>query len=560
MKHLILLLTLLSGSCIYAQIPTSQLIDWQTKELSPSERRANKFFTSVDVTLLDELTHSTSYYATLKAQQETSDSTNIFSSFISSSYAAGETEGDFLTYEGKSSYDWRLQGFGIHDFGKYGILLGALQYNRGKHRDISWSAMRYPEYYLPYAKTDSTGGDSQYETYYILGGYSVNLHNWHLGVKTEFEGEQSYRLTDPRNLTNTTFLSFGASLGHIFPKGNTLTLHTEYMHNKQYEHDRYWRPGEQQRFFTLYGFGLYDTRESIVAFGTSRMFYIHSIEGRLTYQTPTQKRCRLTLAMQYGHKHLYTEESDIINLYESDTHELSPFIHFQWEINNHFALKLCSKNYLLEKTGTENFFEKYMTDQATSTYDFRLISQEHNYHQHRVDAHQALRLEWKDGPKHKIGLQGGTKIDGNRETNSKYEYETKNLSITPYARIDYSLRTSKHEFSIALQGGKQRSLKHLYNVDILNDAIEHLDFQTCFAPYAYNACEYKIGEADLYYLYHFPKFGLGCKITYMNLRGDRLDDVRYTKKIGFNSICPMISTEPDKHNEQWGKFSIFVTL
>ena len=48
------------------------------------------------------------------------------------------------------------------------------------------------------------------------------------------------------------------------------------------------------------------------------------------------------------------------------------------------------------------------------------------------------------------------------------------------------------------------------------------------------------------------------RLKYMNISGNRLDDVEYTKEIGFNSICPMISPQSDIHNEQWINGSIFV--
>ena len=34
--------------------------------------------------------------------------------------------------------------------------------------------------------------------------------------------------------------------------------------------------------------------------------------------------------------------------------------------------------------------------------------------------------------------------------------------------------------------------------------------------------------------------------------------VAYTKEIGFNSVCAMISPQPDRHDEHWLNASLFV--
>ena len=127
-------------------------------------------------------------------------------------------------------------------------------------------------------------------------------------------------------------------------------------------------------------------------------------------------------------------------------------------------------------------------------------------------------------------------------------------------RIDYKLSAKKHELSVAFNYGRQTVKENKYDVDIKTSSIQHLDFQTCFAPYAYYASEYDLISVDLSYIYYFKKTGIGMRLKYMNISGQRLNDVAYTKEIGFNSICPMVSPEPDKHDEHWLNGSLFVVF
>ena len=201
--------------------------------------------TKSDDILYNKLSQTASFYTVNK--QYLNDTSDCSSAEIVASYRNGKTDGDFLVYQGKSHYESRISGSGVKDYGKYGVLNGKCFYANGKDRGISWNAMRYPELYLPYIITDSTGGDSSFETYCAQGGYAKKSGNWHFGFDFSFLGEQAYRLTDPRVLNNTTFLTFKLSSGKVYNNGNALMISGYYMRNKQYLHDRYWRPGEQQK-------------------------------------------------------------------------------------------------------------------------------------------------------------------------------------------------------------------------------------------------------------------------------------------------------------------------
>ena len=549
------LLLIIINNSLFAQLP---IIAQSRSTLSPSAERFNSYFQSSELTMYNLLARSTCFYSIEK--QTNTDTTKITSAIISTFYSAGKTEGDFLPYEGRSNYDVGLKGFAVKDYDKYGILYGKAHYAVGKHRDISWSAMRFPELYLPYAKTDSTGGDSKFESYYAEGGYTHKLHGLHFGANFSFNGEQAYRLTDPRVLNNTTFLTFKLGVGKVFAKGNSLCISAYYMRNKQYEHDRYWRPGEQQRFFVLYGFGLYNNKQSSVSFGVSRMFYINNEGIDISYQSANDKPISIKANIIYDYKYMYAEESSIITLYESRTHSISPALNISYAINNRIRLKLFTFNQIIKRLGCENILERYMTDVVNSTYDYRKIADEKNYHYFNLNSNTTLRAEYQFNNISKIGIQFGIIAFERKEKNTKYDYLVDNMNVTPTFRIDADFLSpnSKHQLNLALQYNKQVSVKNKYNVDIQNNSIPHLDFQTCFTPYAYHSAEFDALCSQAVYTYHFSKFSLGVKADAFLTSGTRLNDVEYNKTIGFNSICPMILPHADKHNEKWFSISTFI--
>lgn len=510
--------------------------------------------TKSENTFYNKLSQTASFYSINK--EFLHDTADCSSAEIVASYRNGKTDGDFLVYQGKSHYESRISGSGVKDYGKYGVLNGKCFYANGKDRGISWNAMRFPEHYLPYIITDSTGGDSSFETYCAQGGYSKKTGNWHIGFDFKFLGEQAYRLTDPRVLNNTTFLTFKFSAGKVLKNGNALWVSSYYTRNKQYLHDRYWRPGEQQRFFVIYGFGLYDTKESVVAFGVSRMYYINNAGTEISFLSSENKRFTIKGILNYDYKKMYTEESDIMQLYNTRTHTISPSISVAYH-GRGYDIKLYSFTDILKRKGYENILEKYITDEANSTYDYRKIADEQNYKFSNLISKNSLRFALFIGD-NQIGFESGAAVLCRKETNSKYAYKIKNLNVTPDFKTDFSLKTKSHKFEIGLEYSHQICIQNNYDVEIKNNAIPHVDFQTCFAPYAYYSAEYDAYKALFEYEYSFEKFSLGTRINGFIINGNRLKDVEYTKTVGYDSVCPMISKQADKHNEKYINMSVFV--
>ena len=553
---LIYVFSLMTACTLQAQ--TTHLMERQRTALSPSEQRFKANFDDMDVRCLNQLYSNPVYYEWV----HTSDSLfskSRYRNAVYTGYANGEQKGDFLPYEGNGSFDYRVGALGEYSLRYGGVLFGSAQYSRGKHENIGWSAMRYPELYTPYISTDSIGGDFLYEDYLIQGGYAFTLGQWKLGVNGLFHGEQAHRKTDPRALNNTTWLSIGAGVSRML-SGHLLIAQGKFGRNKQHLNMSYWRPGEQDRFFVCYGFGLYDVRESKVSFGYSRMYYIKEGEARLTYQSPQNNPFVIYASVGYEYDRMKTEESSICDLYYSKTNTFLPSVRLDWKPSSSWELSLWMDGRMDMRKGFENIFERYQSDVNNNIYDYRLIDTQQHYFYDKANLLGQLRVRYHINDHHTVGLLGGASANYRREQYKSDGYEIKNLTMFPHGRLDYQMNVKRSELDLSFLFGKKLVLDNKYQVDLINNSIEHLDFQHAFAPYAYYNSTCSSLQLSASYVYHFKRCGLGANVKFMYVSGDRDSSTRYDKTIGFTSTAPMISPCPDKHDEMWGSSSVFLVF
>lgn len=547
-----LLNTTLYGG-LHAQ--TTLLPDRQDQSLSPTETRYDAHGQSMDSRQFNQL-YSNPVYCEWVHTDDTLYSRNKYRSQVYTGYAEGEVKGDFLPYEGNRFHDYRIGASGEYSLRFGGTLFGSAQYARGKHKNIGWSAMRYPELYTPYISTDSIGGTFEFEDYQIQGGYAFTLNDWKLGVKGTFHGEQAHRMTDPRALNNTTWLNFSIGASRRF-NGHLLMLDGSFGRNKQHMQLRYWRPGQQDRFFVCYGFGLYDNRQSGVAFGYQRMYYIMEAGSRLTYQSPLDRPFTVYASVGYEYDRMKTEETNICDLYYSKTHTLLPTVRLDWKPSASWTFSLWGEGHIDLRKGYENIFERYLSNEANNVYDYRRIDTRQKYKYTKMDLLGQLRAKCQFSPKHSLALTGGISSDFRQETYDMEDYEIKNTSLFPHGRLDYLMRVKHSELELSALFGKKLNGDNVYDVNILNQSIQHLDFQHAYAPYAYYNSSYSSLQLAAAYTYHFKKFALGLKANLLYTDGERDRDAVYRGKIGFDSSAPMIQTTPDRHDEIWGNTSIF---
>ena len=479
-------------------------------------------------------------------------------SIVYSGVAAGKGEGDFLPYAGNGNTDFRIGAYGEYAVRQSGTLTGNIQYAQGTHRNIGWSALRMPDLYLPYFSTDSCGGNYKYESYMAEGDYGFALGQWTLGVKASFYGEQAHRMTDPRALNNTTWLRFGAGAARQMGR-HLLMADAGYGRNKQHMQLRYWRPGQQDRFFVCYGFGLYDNRQSAVSFGKSRMYYVDEFNGRLQYLSTGRRPLRLHASLAYAYSHMQTEESDIYNLYESATHNIEPMVRLTYATNDDWHFQLSAYGFVQSRKGYENIIEEYLIDKENNIYDFRTIDTQQNYSRKRHQLTTAIRAGRLMGHTD-FSLQGGLTTEGHEEKYKNGNYSIKVHALTPHVKGSVEYQNKANLVAADLLYARRMVAQHEYNVNMQNQQIAHLDFQQAFAPYAWMACHQHQVAASVTWQHHFRRLSVGINGALYLALGHREDDVAYTQQVGFASTAPMISTLPDKNEERWGALTLFVNF
>ena len=479
-----------------------------------------------------------------------------YSAVAYTTYSANATKGDFLPFEGNAGHDFRAGAQGSYSTAHSGTLAGTIQYARGKNKNIGWNATRMPEDYFPYISTDSTGGDYQFDTYYAEGSYAFNLRRWIVGAKASFHGEQAYRVSDPRALNNTTWLKFNAALSRIL-KGRLLMAQIGYARNKQHMQLRYWRPGEQNRFFVCYGFGLYDVRQSAVSFGKSRMYYIHQCNAKIQYISTAVKNWELHASIGYAYEDMKTEESDIYNLYEARTRIITPLLDVTYQSHPRWKFALAARGRFKNRKGYENIIEEYLIDKANNIYDFRIIDTQQNYNlqEQQIDLTASAQHHFKNGM---AWVQGGTRMEFHEQSYKNGNYMFNVRTQTPHAKVGASLFNDKNTVECSLLYGRQILGGHNYDVNLVNSLKPHLDFQHAFTPYAYRACELNLWALDATYLRRFTKFAIGLNGRLCLEHGNRAEDAAYDKPIHFKSSAPLIQSMPDVHRSIWGATTLFV--
>ena len=548
----ITLLILLAAWC--RQLSAQQLLDRVTFPLSPSEERCHT--ANADMSLQSAATlYANPVYTHWVCQGDTT--LHRPTAIVYAGLSGADGKGDFLPYEGDGSTDYRAGAYGEYATSRSGTLSGSIQYAQGKHRNIGWSGTRLPELYAPYFSTDSCGGDFKFESYYAEGDYGFSLQKWTLGVRASFYGEQAYRLTDPRALNNTTWLRFNAGAARHLGRG-LLMLDAGYGRNKQHMQLRYWRPGQQDRFFVCYGFGLYDTRQSGVSFGKSRMYYIDEYNARLQYLSPQDRPWRLHVSLAYAFDHMKTEESDIYNLYESRTHHLKPIVRLTYAPADwHFDL--MAEADIERRRGYENIIEEYLIDKENNIYDFRTIDTRQNYRRNTCRTSAALRAARQTG-RVELSLQGGITFTGYEEKYGAGNYLVKVNTLTPHAKAAIDWQGRSDGITLSLLYARQEVGSHEYDVQMQNQQIAHLDFQQAFAPYAFRCADLHQVVAAITWQHQFKKMSAGLSARLYLADGERDDSAVYEGAIGFPSTAPMISPIPDHHQERWGNISAFITF
>ena len=524
-------------------------------DLSPSETRFNNYDFNTENRMFRTL-----FYNPAMEHIISSDSlfqTNERRNYVGVNYSAAALPHDFLILEGNDFNNYSLNAFGVINPKDFGTLYGSIEYARGMDKNIGWNAIRYYDIFSPFITTDSVGGDSSWEMYSLSGGYGFNINRWTLGAEFSYKGEQAYRLTDPRIINTTSWVNLDFGVSYRF-SNSIMMFNSGYERMKQYQTERYWMPGLQERFFQTYGFGMYNDKYSRVSFGYSRMAYVQEFSLGAAYILDFDKDSRISASVRYYRSWLKTEESSIINLYKSKTNYFIPTIEYKIQKGGFNLLAMTEANIRL-RTGYENIYDQVLIDPSNNIYDNRLISTRQNYNARNIEALLQIKPSYEFSTKHELSLVAGSYFFQREEEYKSKTHHLLNQWVEPHLGLGYELKASRSEFNFSMLLSKKITTDKIYKVNLTStDEIEYLDFQHAFNPFAFYANNYNAFRINAAYIQDFKPFAVGLKAEFMLCDGNRLDDVIYDKTIGYNNSVQMVSKTPDAYIEKFGKITLFV--
>ncbi|MFI3322030.1 MAG: hypothetical protein R3Y50_05845 [Rikenellaceae bacterium] len=519
--------------------------------LTPSAERYNEFTFNTESKMLSNYLSNPAFERVLAL-----DSTVVVKSYLAVNGAGAKLNGDYLLSEGNNFKNYSIDGFGVVKLKRYGTLYGHAQFSQGEDKSISWNAIRYSDIYSPYIATDSLGGDTSYDFYALKGGYAFNRDKWYYGVEMSFNGEQAHRMTDPRLLNITSWVNAKLGVGYHTDQSTTL-FSASYERNKQYQTMSYWRPGQQERIFITNGFGLYDTQYSLVVMGYSRMYYMSRVDFNLIHKQKLGDNVSVSASMGYNRYRVATEETSVRNLYNATTKLYTP--KFELNINGGIIDWIVYGEFNHQtRSGEENIYETYLSDEVNFVYDFRLISTRYNYSAKNSDLLLQIKPSLRPNLTSKISLLLGSYGANREESYKTRDYLVQNRWVEPHVGVGYDFNNKKHNISTSLIYSQKYLLDGVYNVVNENATISYLDFQHAFAPYAFYSSEYDSFKLSVSYIRALSKMSIGTKIEGMFRNGQRNNDVVYTNDIGFESSASLISKTADIYSENYGMLSLFV--
>lgn len=377
-------------------------------------------------------------------------------------------------YEGARVSAGRLVASGLVDFKHAGRLKGYVALGMGYEGETGYSAIRHPDYYLPYLVADTSGGNFRYEHYIAGALYALRRNASELGAGLHFAGEIAYKYEDPRVYNTTGTLQ--ATLGykhHLSTLELSATLHGLY--HRKYMHLWLWRPAQQDKFPLTYGFGMVDVQNTRIFFGTSRMHYIGggAIDLLLRSKQRDVAQPAYTLLLSYQLYRMRTEESSSIGLFGHWNHHLRLLGSLQ---RGRWSFALAGT--MLHRLGTEYIYATHQPDDEHLTIvDLRLIGQRQTYGLQEYDAQMQGRYAIPLSSRHQIALSLGCGYRLHQERYTGLPNQIAYSFVRPWAGCDYSYRDRLYS---ALSVAYRQPLTSSYIVE--RGYKDQLDYQLAYLP------------------------------------------------------------------------------
>ena len=579
-RYIILLICIISVSANYniSSAQTDHTANSTILTLSPADSEAERFRFDIEANIANIIRLQPAMYdlenlsgvlihRPKRIQLDSTLSDSLYrTTHIRIRHSDGNIEGDYVPRYGNSFRDTEVNADAVYGTAGSGTIYGSMSFSKGKHGGYAWNAIRHSDLYTPYLIADSTGGDYEYENYYVSGGYSSRLSpSLYYGVGGAIRGEVASRQTDPRCANTTTWLNVDASVALRIDTVRNIAVRISYLRNQQYLSLFNWRPNQQDRFFVTYGLGYYDLQASPVSFGIRRMYYINGLQTQITYSNlyGNDYKSGIIADIKYSFLSMTSEESSAKRLFGSDTHHADGEVWIKSRPNSRLSLIYGIQTENRIRFGRENIYEIYRPDERyPSIYDFRLIDVRKRYSEIISASMLQGKLSYAIiGDKLSVEALLGIGYDYKTETYDTPPEDWAVLTLLPSVGVGLRGEGERFEWRASCRLVDKMPINYRYNIRFGEDF--RLDYQETFLQYAYYADRSISLYDELYCSFRLERFvrSIGLSLKHHWRSGQRPDDIKYlgTPRI----VSPLLSTPSHNrilNSEHWLSLSLIVSL
>lgn len=334
--------------------------------------------------------------------------------------------------------------------------------------------------YYPYMVSDTMGaGNIRFEEYEIDGGFSFLYRGFYYGIGAFYKGTSSYKLTDPRLSTYTSWFRLNLGIVKTFNEGLlSVKLYPEL--NRQHISATNYRQ-QSSKFFQFYGFGAWNKNESKGGYSYGRQMTIDGIGIDLAYKKLPQgiPGLHYSLNLVYNYRKMNTEEETFKNLFTSYTHHFKPELMLSKQKTNfHFYLLFTGDNNW--RNGSEHVYENQIVSEEQKLHKYIKVGTNEMYSLRSFVNSLSLKTIYNYSPRYAYHLLAGVSHNYYEEKYIMPAKRIQNQSLTPFVGMGFNGNSTKHNLeTTVLISGKQA----ISNVFDLPNTADRISLLQTYIPY-----------------------------------------------------------------------------
>jgi hypothetical protein len=295
----------------------------------------------------------------------------------------------YLRSDGNQSNQTKLGAWGYTQKERQTVW-GSASYAKGTDSNIRWTNASDAQKTGPYVLADSTGGNRHFERYEIEGACAKGLSWGNVGLAAHYRAEGTYRLRDPRAATTVSDLHL--KLGWTHQTGNYelgLAIGAESYFQRATGSN--YAPDRKDKFYLLYGFGLFNTKYSTTQ--SNYTYYYNGLyAGTHAFVRPRNQNSGWLGSIAASNGQTTPKLNNITPaFFHSQT--MHADAGYQWAHNSNIHQAKLVAQYQLGR-GTEQQYETVVTNEQTQTTDQRLISKSNKYQSTQAQVGLLLKSEF----------------------------------------------------------------------------------------------------------------------------------------------------------------------